>query len=138
MGRGTSKVGATGGGGNVASQKDPALVKASAPGQLDGIRVQDLKVGDTITDRVFDDNGNGKRNKWTFHPEGQATFTEIPYSDLKITDVKVTPKTVKVTALFDKAVTKSRPQPSDFGKDFIEVTKTFKVGDITQKRIKNQ
>ena len=131
MGRGRSKAGGGGGG-----KKDPALEKASAPAaKLSGIRAEDIKAGDTITDKIFDQNGeNGKRKSWTFHPEGAEKFTEVPYSDLKVTDVKVTDKSVKVTALFDKAVTKPNPKPEDYGKDFIKVTKTFKKGEITQRR----
>ena len=97
------------------------------------LRASDISVGDNI-DADLRINGIAKRAMWTFHPEGAETFKAYPYSDIKVTNVKVSKNTVKVTGLWDKALTKTNPSKSDYGKDFIEVTKTFKASDIVKKR----
>ena len=99
----------------------------------------DIKAGDTITDEIIKGDGTKKnRVQWTFHPEGQSTFKETPYSDIIVTEVKAGPKTTKVTGKFDRAITKMNPKKEDYGKDFIKVTKTFKNEDIIQKRGKKR
>ena len=96
----------------------------------------DIKPGDEITDKIINEStGNTAHKMWTFHPEGYDTFQGYPY-DVTVTSVKVSGKTTKVTAVFDKAMIKRNPQPSDWGKDLMTVTKTFKNNDILQKRKK--
>lgn len=146
MGRGSSKLSGGGGGGlpgGLRLQDDPVLaglnVDLSSSKQfLYAQRASDIKAGDTLQDLFFDAEGGPKGHvSWTFHPEGLGdTFKGFSYSDIKITEVKVTGKQVKVTGLYDKAVGKAHPTADDFGKDFIKVTKTFKPNEIVRKRVK--
>lgn len=125
MGRGTSKAGG-GGKADPLAKFDSNAFKATY--------ATDIKAGDKITDKVIDEaTGQGTHKMWTFHPDNADTFKAYPY-DLTVQSVKVSNKTTTITALFDKAMTKSNPQPSDWGKDFIKVTKTFKNNEIIQKR----
>ena len=132
MGRGSSKAG---GGGKAAQTQQP--VDPLAKFDSDAFKAtyaQDIKAGDKITDKIINEtDGSAAHKMWTFHPEGAGTFTAYPY-DVTVKTVKVSGKTTKITALFDRAMTKRNPQKSDWGKDFITVTKTFKNNDVIQKR----
>ena len=128
MGRGSSKAG----GGGAKVQTDP-LAKYSNE-VFKATYASDIKPGDKITDRVINENtGKGEHKMWTYHPEGNETFKGYPY-DVTVQSVKVSGKTTKITALFDMAMVKTNPKESDWGKNFMVVTKTFKNGDILQKR----
>ena len=130
MGRGSSKVGGVSGGG--VAKTDP-LAKFSNQ-TFKATYASDIKAGDKITDKIIDENtGNGSHKMWTFHPNNADTFQAYPY-DVKVQSVKASGKTTKITALWDKAMTMRNPQKSDWGKNFITVTKTFKNGDILQVR----
>ena len=126
MGRGSSKVSAGGGASNPLAKFDSNAFKATY--------ASDIKPGDKITDKIINETtGAASHKMWTYHPAGADTFQAYPY-DVQVTAVKVGAKTTKVTAKWDKAMTKRNPQPSDWGKDFITVTKTFKNKDVLQKR----
>ena len=132
MGRGTSP------GGSAAQKAEKALLDKYSNKYLQALRVQDIKPGDSMYDDMISDGGSKKTITWTFHPEGYETYKGYSMSDIKITDVKVTAKTVKVTGLFDKANLKEHPKKEDYGKDTIKVTHTFKIDDIAFKRKKNK
>ena len=111
----------------------PPELKALDNSSQWAMSIKDIKVGDEI-DADVRYNGVKKRVSWTFHPEGYDTFKSEPMSDIKVTDIKVTSKTVKVTGLFDTIVNARRGSGQKKGEKTIKVTKTFKVSDIVMKR----
>ena len=115
----------------------PAELKRLDNSSQWAMRIQDIKPGDSIGYKQLSLDGKSKNVEWNFHREGGLDFKAVPYSDLTITDIKVTNKTVKVTGTFDNVVNKRTGTGHKAGEDLIRVTKTFKVGDIVMKRKPN-
>lgn len=112
MGRGTSKASE---GGNLAKFSNE---------QLKATRANDIKVGDFLNGKAVNSSDEMARAQWNKDLGEGIKIKEAVYNDIKVTEVKVGSKTTKISGEY-----------TNRGR-IITVSKTFKNGDILQKRRK--